>query len=545
MSSMLRALFFGLSILWSLRLWTEEPDSIRAIVLVDNPEDLLSPEALESVEGVDATQVALPGSLSSLEKELSPFLTSGTNWSAELIKDVKQTIYRYYQEQGYPLVLISSPPQHRETHVLQIVVQESQLDKVSVKGNRWTQPKQVERYLSIEPGDRISQRKLSRDVDFINRNPFRHVNVIYSPGQKENTTDLTLEVQDRKPYRFYTGMDNTGVSTTGRQRVFAGVNWDQVFGLDHTVFYQYTTGFQVNTFHANTFQYLMFLPWKHLLDLYGGFSIVRAHIAFPSRDNKGTNIQGSLRYHVPLLPWRFSSHELVFGFDLKNTNNTMEFVEFFATVGQTVNLSQFTLGYKGKYQREAHLFEGGIEAVISPMEWLPNQSREAFETLRPDADNQWVYLTGYFSTQQPLPYGCSLSAFARIQWTDQVLLPSEQLGLGGYGSIRGYDERQYNADTGAFGSVEVHTPPFSIFRAKQPNADQMNFLLFLDAGGGYDVAEIFGLKKQNYLIGAGPGVRYHFGSYLTARLDWGIKLHHQTDFTGGDSMLHFSFTGSY
>ncbi len=223
----------------------------------------------------------------------------------------------------------------------------------------------------------------------------------------------------------------------------------------------------------------------------------------------------------------------------------MEFVEFFATVGQTVNMSQWTLGYKGKYELGQKLLEGGIKVVFSPMKWLPDQSQADFESLRPEADNRWVYLNANFKAVQPLPHNFSFVFSGEALWTQQVILPSEQLGIGGYGSVRGYDERQYNADKGLWGSAELYFPPFSIFRSRQPNQDRMRFLLFLDGGGGLDNAEIYGIKKQNFLIGAGPGARYSFGTYLSARLDWGIKLHSQEAFKGGWSMLHFSFTGSY
>jgi hemolysin activation/secretion protein len=128
----------------------------------------------------------------------------------------------------------------------------------------------------------------------------------------------------------------------------------------------------------------------------------------------------------------------------------------------------------------------------------------------------------------------------------RFLLPSEQLGIGGYDSVRGYDERQYNADTGFFMNHEIHFPSFSLFRIRKTNADRMYFLVFFDLGVGMDNRSIFGVKEWDYLIGVGPGVRYSLSSYLTGHLDYGFKLHHQDNFTGSDiGMIHFSITGGY
>jgi hemolysin activation/secretion protein len=524
-------------------------DYIRSIVLVDDECKLPTYDVLPYLHGIDTSHISLPGSATPLEKELSLFLCEKENdcqyfWNDETLSRIKGKIYQYYQIEGRPLILISVPMQNSRSHVLQLVIQESKLGKVEVTGNKWLPDKRFTSYLSLKEAGPISQKHLSRDIDFINRNPYRHVDVFYSPGDAPNTTDLTLEVKDRRPYRFYTGVDNTGIPTTGRQRVFAGFSWDQVFSLDHTFLYQYTTGFNVNRFHSNTFQYTAYLPNKQILDLYGGFSIVRAKIPFPSRNNKGTNIQGSIRYHIPLFPNHFFDHELIAGFDIKNTNNTMEFVEFFAAIGQTVNMTQWILGYKFQYDKE-QLVNGGIEMVFSPMVWLPNQSRSDFESLRPGADNKWLYLKAYANLFQQLPRRFAVTLNTVALWTAQVLLPSEQLGIGNFGSVRGYDERAYNADVGLVGQAELHFPTFPLFWRKSPHEDRLMFLLFLDGGGGYNNSKPPGYSWGDFLISAGPGFRYTWGPYFFARFDWGIKLHHQDIFTGGWSMFDFSCTASY
>lgn len=514
---------------------------LRGVVLVGQADALLSSEELEHIDGVHVYGVDLPGSLSELQSTLKPFFV-GQEWT---IREIKQAVYQFYQKNERPFIVISVPQQQEDTPVVQLLVEESKLGKMEVIGNKWTSSKRFEQYFTTRPGDPISIRRLSRDVNFMNRDPFRFVNVIYNPGLKENTTDITLDVQDRRPYRFYVGFDNSGVLATGRQRVFAGLSWDQVFGLDHVFFYQYTTNYNAQRFHANTFQYMALLPCQSILNFYGGFSHVHGDISFPNRKNKGTNIQASVRYQLPLYPTHFFSHEIAFGADIKNTNNTMEFVDFFPRFGQTVNMTQLVLGYQAKRENKQDMWEWGADLFCSPAAWLPNQSNADFNSLRHAAKHKWTYGTAFFKIHYYLPRDFSYEFFLRGQWSSQVLLPSEQLPLGGYGSIRGYDVRQFNADTGFFANMELHFPRFSIFRHHQPNKDYFHFLLFVDGGYGRDKVSVPFINPNEYLIGVGPGVRYSLGPYLNARVDWGIKLHQQKEFTGGSSMVYFSVVGSY
>lgn len=518
-------------------------EEIRGVALVGGKKALFSNQELRSMQGLWTRDLDLPGSLYALQEELEPFYLNQA-WTQETLQALKQKVYQYYISQDQPFVIISIPPQHKSSRIVQLIVEESRLGKVEVVGNEWVPSQRFLNYFHTRAGEPISLKRIGRDVDFMNRSPFRRVDLIYSPGVAENTTDLTLAVHDRRPYRFYAGTDNTGVPSTGRMRIFAGFSWDQLFNLDHTFFYQYTTNTHVNRFHANTFQYLALLPCEHILNLYGGFSVLQADIPAPNRHNEGTNIQGSIRYLIPFFFNRTLSHELTAGFDLKNTNNTMEFTDVAAVFGQTVNMSQFMLGYQLKLEYPSSSVQTGFDLFFSPFDWLPNQSQAAFNSLRPGAKNKWIYATGFVNFRQALG-SYSYRLFARAQVTPQALLPSEQLGLGGYDTVRGYDERQYNADIGILTSAEFYFPSFSIFRSRDPHRDKMYFLLFLDAGGGCDNQKVPEIKWADYLMGIGPGVRYSFSSYLNARLDWGLKLHHQEGFTGGGSMFHFSVTGSY
>lgn len=535
---MMKMKFFAV-LLFLSQLYAEE---IRSIVLIGSPKDLMTPTQEEISETVSTRGVDLPGSLSDLQKAVQGSLEKG---GSSLYPNLKKDIYAYFEENGRPFVIVSIPSQDTKKGVLQVVVEESRLGNISVEGERYTSPTLLKKYIAIRPGEPIATGRLAKDVSFMNRNPFRRVDAVYAPGQKEWTTDIILEVRERNRVRISAGVDNYGIPTLGRNRIFGNISFNEFFGFDHFLFYQYTTNYDIHRFQAHTIQYTALLPNKTVLSLYGGYSIVHADISGPQKSNTGTNGQGSLRYIVPMTAGAKISQELTFGIDVKNTNNTLEFEDLSPTFGKTVNLTQAVIGYRLGYSGKNGQLSTGAEVVFSPSTWLPNQSNSDFESLRPGADNIYAYLRlfatqeGHFSKSlERLSYYLYLQG----QISGQTLLPSEQLGLGGYGSVRGYDARQFNTDTGVVGNFEVRWDIVSFWKKGK---DLLQAIAFIDGGGGLENTAVPTIPKSNFLIGTGPGLRYFLFPYLTARLDWGFKLHHQEDFTGGWSMLQFSVTGNY
>ena len=104
---------------------------------------------------------------------------------------------------------------------------------------------------------------------------------------------------------------------------------------------------------------------------------------------------------------------------------------------------------------------------------------------RAGARDNYVYgqLTLNRVTRLPLDFTWTVRGL--LQESDANLLPSEQFGLGGYDTVRGYDEREVNGDNGFLLSTEVATPPVSLLKILgiQSVKDQLQFLGFVDYGG--------------------------------------------------------------
>lgn len=519
--------------------------SLNGILLLGKNVKLLKKEeALKQVAGVKTLGVDVPGGTEKLAASLSPYF--GKPLCDEDVLGLIEAIRGYYQDQMRPFVSIEMPKQEA-TCVLQFVVAESQLGKVCVEGNKASHLNRVLSRVELCPGDLIDEKVLLRDMQFLNRNPFRRVDLIYSPGEKPYTTDVMLRMEERSPYRFYAGGDNTGVGLTGQMRWFAGVNLSFTGWADHNLSYQYTTSNDFHDFQAHTLQYLVMLPSRHLLNFYGGYSSVHGRFSVPGMTNHGSSYQVSGRYIYLLNPTRRLNHEFSAGWDFKETNNALNFGEEIA-VSQPVNLFQLAAKYAGNFEGSRYRLDYSLEGYWSPGEWLPDQTNGDYQAIRPGAKNHWVYGRGALTYSQKLPHDFWFFSMFRGQFTGENLLPSEQLGIGGYDTVRGYKERELNKDKGAIANIEFRSPALKVFSRGSQTAklvDALQFIAFFDVGYGSNHEPLPGEPRGEYLIGTGPGARYTLGQTLTGRLDWGVKLHHREPYGGGWSMLHFSLIASY
>lgn len=519
---------------------------MRGLALIDRRDKMLDQEALAKIDGVYIDLPNVPGTSNKLQACLLPLFVD-QSLDQNKIKEIKNAIACYYEQYYDPFVMIEVPSQNISAGVLQLIVVRGKAGEISVKGNKWFKSDQIENYLHTEPGDDINLYSIQKDLHLINKNPFRRVDMIYSPGAEFGTTDLVLAVDDCRPIRIYAGADNSGVESTQRQRIYTGVTFGNFLWMDHLMTFQYTTSDDFKRFQGYTLQYTAPVPSGHLLNFFGGYSTVDPEMPDPAMYHHGQTGQASFRYVMPTKLHPRATKEWSLGFDYKVTNNTVLFSELLENFGSYTNLTQFMVGYKRHQEFKTARFDIDLQAFGSPGKILPNESNADYNKLRAGARNEWLYLRGMVRYLQAFPKGFEVSVWLQGQWASAKLLPSEQFGLGGYATVRGYDERQLSMDNAFLANFELRSPLIplvTMLRAKAAK-DALQFLGFIDYGWGCNNNTIETVPTYDYLLGVGPGLRYTLDPYLSLRLDWGFKLHQQAIFTGGASEIHFNVNLSY
>jgi len=217
-------------------------EKLRGIVF-SNETNLKKREELENLEGIRVVRIEKVGNRLAWRKFSGDIGKRFLNrpMRHEDLEEIRGAVALYYEQQGRPFVQIVIPPQEVTDGILQIMVQESTLEEISLEGNRWTKDWQILNNIHVQVGAPIDTNTLNADLAFLNRNPFRQTNAIFSPGEQELSTDLELATKELRPFRFYVGLDNRGNEAFGRLRQFEGFNWGNFLGLNQVLSYQLTT----------------------------------------------------------------------------------------------------------------------------------------------------------------------------------------------------------------------------------------------------------------------------------------------------------------
>ena len=522
--------------------------SLKGLILV-NQKSKSAFSSDKSFEELVVVGLDVPGGA----YDLNSYLKSkyfGKPLTQKKLHQLKQDIQRYWRKHNLPLTIVHLPSQSLRDGIIRMEILESTLNEVHVTNNDWFADSIFTDAILLQPGELIDEGMLVRNIHFLNRNTFRHVDAIYTPGKKTDTTDIELYVQDRLPFRLYSGLENTGTHVSDRYRWFLGTNWGNALWLDQVLSYQFTAAFDIDKFQAHSLQWQIPLFHKHILSFYGGYSYSNTDLSVTRSSDSpahGNTIQVSTRYTIPLIPSNYLCHEIYVGFDFKRTDTNIDFVSIDPKFSQYVNIGQFCTGYGLTYDISLYKTSFDLGLFVQPGGWLPDQENRRYNALRTLARNFYFYLKTSWTNILTLPYGFAMHLNFKTQLSTANLLPSEQFGIGGYNTVRGYDERELNGDNAFLTNFEFRLPSFKIFNPpkKYKIYEGMQFLGFFDYGVVGSHRHIDGERPSRYLIGMGPGVRYVLDPYLTIRLDIGFKLHDNPGFTSHNPMYHFMTTFAF
>ena len=500
-------------------------------------------------DGVKSGQPIAPGDVAFAKNPdfapvITPFLDQPVSMAS--LDKMTSAVVDYYRAHDRPIVNVFVPKQNITSGYIQIVVVEGRVGEVRGTGAQWFSNDDLKSELRLHPGDPISGDMLRDNLNWVNRNPFHQSDILFGPGNEPGLTDVTMKSTDRFPFRAFAGMNDTGNALTGDNRYYTGFNYGDLFGLGQQFSYQYTTAEDSNEFIAHAASWTIPLPWHHLLTIYGSYGDANANVPGTGGNvvSGGENWQTSLRYEVPLRGATNFTHSIVAGFDFKRSNNNLAFG------GDTISdvyadTDQFVLAYQAAYTDPYGTTSGNLTGYYSPGGFTQNDNPAAYQAMRYDADDSYVYGQLNLERVTNLPWGFTSTERGLLQVSDANLLPSEQIGLGGSDTVRGYDEREANGDSGFLISSEIETPAISLGTLVGfKNAyDRFQLLGFVDYGGtSLHHQGPSDTNPNTNLLGVGPGIRYAITPYMDFRFDYGFQLIHTGFNDRNDSRMHFGLT---
>jgi len=478
--------------------------------------------SIGSVPGVDAGAATAA---------LSPYV--GQPLTRALIVRMQGELAGLWRSKGYPFVSVTVPPQEITSGVLTLRVVEFHVGKVSVEGTA------VERNLAgqvrLVPGGRIDAGALEEDLDWLNRNPYRHVAGSFAPGDESGASDFTLKVTEDKPWSVFAGYANTGSEATGRDRWSVGAGaWIPELN-DMTVSWRFTRsgdvwhGGDLGSLDVSRPGYLSHaarieLPTfeRQALSIAPNFVETNELVEGTpfSFDNRTFELPILYRSAISnLLPGHYWG-DIYFGVEPKWVKRRTAFGGIDVASGKA-GLFNIVLGWAGSFS-DAY-GNTAIDARIkaNPGGGVGGNTSADWAAFTGGRVTDATYVTGGIDVTRTtgLPHGFFwVSQFSGLV-SSQALPDTERLGLGGFYAVRGYDNDDGAADTGLVWRNELRGPTFSPL-ANSGYADSASPFVFVDLGHGYD----FAAKDHTTLAGTGVGLDYAIGDRLSASFTGAVAL---------------------
>ena len=483
---------------------------------------------------------------------VAPFVGRGKVYGD--VQKALEALEGEFRSLGYGTVQVYVPEQELTSGVIQLVVSEGVVGKVTISGNKYFNDENVRASLPhLKEGEAPNMRELSENVQLSNENPAKQVEVTLGVSEDEGKVDIKVEVTEEKPERFFVTVDNTGTKGSGKHRLGfsyqnANVgNRDQVLTLAYTTALDPPGGMKIlgdrvlpwqdgSGVKVDVFSVGYRLPLYGLGDsidfIYGNSSTDTPAVSPTLGGGLGINGKGEvfgLRYnHIFPRDGEFTSR-LVLGLDYKYINSRCAIAGNPTPVG-TASCTPYTVRpvsatYSGQWQKPGNVIDFNIGFAQN---LFPFGSRYTFAPGAPVAsvDDHYSAASGYQVKDRfaALRFGGSyltalsgewfLRAAASGQYADRALPAGERLGLAGSNSVRGFLERAVAADRGYFANFEIYSPEIASTLGVQGN---LKWLVFYDTAQGFNLNP--NVNQKVNIASLGVGLRYNIKKDVSARFD--------------------------
>jgi hemolysin activation/secretion protein len=458
-----------------------------------------------------------------IEAALAPF--KGSRTLAEL-RLAAAAVQGLYAQAGYGGVIAYLPPQVAEPGVVLIAVVEGKVATVTVRGAAVFSETNVRASVpALSTGATPQVRRIDAQIGIANENPSKRVQVLLKPGEHPGEIAAELAVTEKPLQSMTFGLDNTGNDHTGRYR--AGFTWTHanLTGGDDVLTTQYQTSpgdpGKVTVLGVG---YRYPLPGAlAVLDGYLAYSNVDAGTSATAAGDVRLSGRGNLAglrstWSLPRLG--DVDQRLAVGLDRREYLNHCEVAGLpsgaCGPAGASVTVTPLSLEYSARAASpvawaaaltlQRNLGLGGNHADDASFANMRIGASPGYSTARASLDASTTFAERW-----------QLRGRLALQWSGDALVSGEQFGLGGAGSVRGYEERELVGDRGALLSLELGGP--ELLDRPLPSAASLRPFAFADTGTVSNLlgAPCRGTATRCTLSSLGLGLQFE-REHLQARL---------------------------
>ncbi|MEQ8464452.1 ShlB/FhaC/HecB family hemolysin secretion/activation protein [Coleofasciculus sp. E1-EBD-02] len=513
------------------------------------PEQLLeppefSPTTPETPEGVTSEQITVNqfefiGNTAFSDEELAEVTAEFTNRPitfAELL-NARTAVTQLYVDNGYATSGAFIPPQPLTQDTVTIEIVEGGIEEIQVNGLRRLRPNYVRSRIAVANPKPLNVPHLLESLRLLQLDPLiENVSAELSTGSGPGTSLLIVDIIEANTWSYQLVANNGRSPSVGSFRRGASITQANLLGFGDGVTLSYT-----NTDGSDEIEFNYTLPVNPRNgEVSFSFSNTSSEIIedpFNLLDIQSDSTSFDLTFRQPLLETPTQKFEL--GLTASRRNTETVFLEDrlgFPSLGADedgrirVSALRFFQEWTQRGASEVFALRSQFNLGLGIFDATVNDDEPDSRFFSWRGQAQWVRL---------LAPDTLLVLRGDLQLAAQDLLPVEQIGLGGLGSVRGYRQDIRLTDNGAFASAEVRLPILRI-----PEWDGiLQVTPFVDVGTTWNNGEIDDPDPSS-LAALGLGLQWQQGDRITARLDWGIPLISvdSEDNTWQENGVYFSIT---
>lgn len=405
-----------------------------------------------------------------------------------------------YRNDGYVLTQVVVPPQTIEAGIARLLVVEGFIDNVVIQGGDEGNAalKVIQDYAAqINSGGALNIEQLERQLLLINDLPGVSARSVISPSQTTTGAADLLVILDRNPYDAQVGVDNNGSRFLGPVQFSGAASINSALGFNEAI-----TGQLVLAPDAGMELAFGSLSYEQPVGRYGTKLSVTGSITHtdPGFTLSPFEVEGqshslSLKARHPFVRSRNTNLWGDVSFDFRNVDSKNNLQ---ATSKDRIRALRAGI--------QAEFLDSLLGVAVNSLELQVSQGLQILGSSEKDDANltraagnpQFTKANIRFQRIQRVTNNVNLLIEGRGQIASGPLLSSEEFGLGGISTVRGFEPSEVVGDDGINGKLEVqwNTPNPSI-----------QLFGFLDSGTVWNEDATTSPNKRASATSTGAGVR--------------------------------------
>ena len=417
-----------------------------------------------------------------------------------------------YRNDGYILTQVIVPPQTIDGGVVKLRAVEGFVDQIRVTGNDQESALATIRAYANRirsDGQALNVEDLEKFLLLINDLPGVEARSVLSPSQsRTGASDLQIIVE-RDPYEAFLGVDNNGSRYLGPVQFTAAGAVNSFFGNNERISAQFVAA------PDNAELYFFSVGYDQPIGTYG--TVIRTLYSHTNTepgfdldqfDVNGKSDFASITVEHPFVRSRARNiyGHIVLDFRDVQSRNILE-------PTREDRIRAVRAG--GRFEFLDDIFTAGINAinveVAQGLNILGASSENDIRLSRPAGDPTFSKINAEAQRLQRVTSNINLLVAGRAQLSSGALLSSEEFGVGGINSGRGYDPSEIVGDDGVSGKLEVQ------WNEPHPLSWMEDYQLF----GFYDIGKVWNddattTDDDESLASTGVGIRADFQNDIQA-----------------------------